>query len=57
MIFVLPQESGHGKYNGAVECELVTRLGMEMRLKDVLIACEPDLDMLTCGDNLLAHEL
>jgi hypothetical protein len=57
VIFVLPQESGHGKYNGAVECELVTRLGMEMRLKDVLIACEPDLDMLTCGDNLLAHEL
>ena len=57
MIFVLLQESCHRKYNVAVKCELVTRPGMEESLKDVLIACEPDFDMLTCGDDLSAHEL
>ena len=57
MIFVLLQESCHGKYNGAVKCELVTQPEMEESLKDVLIAGEPDFDMLTCGDDLSTHEL
>ena len=57
VIFVLLQESGHGKYNGAAKCDLVTRLGMEESLKNVLVAREPDFDMLTCRDDLSRHEL
>jgi hypothetical protein len=57
VILVLFQESGHGKYNGAVKCELVMRLRTKENLKDVLIACEPNFNMLTCGDDLSAHEL
>ncbi len=57
VIFVLLQESGHGKDNGAARCHSVRRLGIKESLKDVLITREPDFDMLTCGDDLYGHEL
>jgi hypothetical protein len=57
VIFVLLQESGHGKYNGAVKCELIMRLGMGQSLKYVLVSRQPDLNMLACRDNLSAYEL
>jgi hypothetical protein len=57
VIFVLLQESSHGKYNCAAKCDLAMQLRMKQGFKDVLVAGESNFDMLTCGDDLSRHEL
>jgi hypothetical protein len=57
VIFVLLQESCHGKHNGAAKCNLAMQLRMKRGFKDVLVAGESNFNMLTCGDDLSRHEL